>query len=135
MMLRRGPDPARMRSRLGRLLAAHAEVDFAYLFGPLATRLAYYDAEVAVFLRPAPAPEAVSDYEMDLSAELTRALDVDVDVHVLNNTPQGFRYAVLQGRPLLVRDEERLIDFVEGMGPEATELGYLDEFDLRDVQP
>jgi predicted nucleotidyltransferase len=129
------PVPAKLRCGLRRLLAAHAEVDFAYLFGSLANEMAYYDVEVAVFLRPAPAPEAVSDYEMDLSAELTRALDVDVDVHVLNNTPQGFRYAVLQGRPLLVRDEERLIDFVEGMGPEATELGYLDEFDLRDVQP
>ena len=34
------------------VLAAHPEVDFAYLYGPLASGLAYYDLEVAVFLRP-----------------------------------------------------------------------------------
>ena len=71
MITRRRSDPARLRSGLGKLLAAHPEVDFAYLFGPLASGLAYYDLEVAVFLRPAPALAAVSDYEMDLSAELT----------------------------------------------------------------
>jgi predicted nucleotidyltransferase len=133
--MRNRPEPAKQRSELGRLLAAHAEVDFAYLFGSLASRTAYYDVEVAVLLRPAPEITTVSEYEMELSAELTRALHVDVDVHVLNNAPQGFQHAVLQGRPLLVRDQDRLIDFVEGVGPEAAEIAYLDELDLRDVQP
>jgi predicted nucleotidyltransferase len=131
--VRKRPEPAKLRSGLGKLLAAHAEVDFAYLFGSLASGLAYYDLEVAVFLRPAPAPAAVSGYEMDLSVELTRALHVDVDVHILNGTPPAFRLAVLQGRPLLIRDEERLIRFIEGLGPETPELAYLDDVDLRDV--
>jgi len=133
--MRERPDPAKLRSGLGRLLAAHCEIDFAYLFGPLASGMAYYDIEVAVFLRPAPAPAAVSDYEMDLSVELTLALHVDVDVHVLNNAPRGFQHAVLQGRPLLVRDQDRLIDFIEGLGPETPELAYLDDVALREVQP
>jgi hypothetical protein len=118
---------------LGRLLAAHPEVDFAYLYGPLASGLAYYDLEVAVFLRPSPAPAALADYEMDLSVEFTRKLQVDVAVHVLNSAPRGFQHAVLQGRLLLIRDEDRLIDFFKEVGPEAAELAYLDEFDLRDV--
>jgi predicted nucleotidyltransferase len=133
--MRERPDPARLRCGLGKLLAAHAEVDFAYLFGSLASGMAYYDAEVAVFLRPAPAPAAVSDYEMDLSAEFTLALHVDVDVHVLNNAPRGFQHAVLHGRPLLVRDQDRLIDFIEELGPEAMEFAYLDDLYLRDVPP
>jgi hypothetical protein len=132
--MRARPDPAKLRCGLGKLLAAHAEVDFAYLYGSLANEMAYYDMEVAVFLRPAPAPAAVPDYEMDLSAELTLALHGDVDVHVLNNAPRGFRHAVLQGRPLLVRDQDRLIDFIEESGPEATEFAYLDDVDLRDVE-
>jgi predicted nucleotidyltransferase len=128
------PVPAKLRCGLRRLLAAHAEVDFAYLYGSLANEMAYYDMEVAVFLRPAPAPAAVPDYEMDLSAELTVALRVDVDVHVLNNAPRGFRHAVLQGRPLLVRDQDRLTDFIKELGPEVMELAYLDDRALRDVQ-
>ena len=133
MITRRRSDPARLRSGLGKLLAAHPEVDFAYLFGPLASGLAYYDLEVAVFLRPAPAPTMVADYETNLSVELTRTLQVDVDVHVLNHAPRGFQHAVLQGRLLLVRDEERLIDFFRGVGPDPMELAYLDDLALRKV--
>jgi predicted nucleotidyltransferase len=128
-------EPARLRRELGRLLAAHAEVDFAYLFGSIASGLAYYDLEVAVFLRPAPAPAAVAGWEMDLAAELTQALHVDVDVHVLNGTPPAFRLAVLKGRPLLIRDEDRIIRFIEGLGPANSELAYLNEVDLRELEP
>jgi predicted nucleotidyltransferase len=122
-----------MRSRLSQSLAAHPEIDFAYIFGAFAGGMAYRDMDVAVFLRPAPALTTVFDYEMDLSVELTLALHVDVDVHVLNNAPRGFQYAVLQGRPLLVRDQERLTDFIEGLGTNVIELAYLDDLDLRDV--
>jgi predicted nucleotidyltransferase len=124
-----------LRADLRELLAVHAEVDFAYLYGSLASGMAYYEVEVALFLRPAPAPELVSDYEMDLSVELTLASGVDVDVHVLNNAPRGFQHAVLRGRPLLVRDQDRLTDFIKELGPEVKEFAYLDSPDLRDVQP
>jgi predicted nucleotidyltransferase len=133
--MRKRPEPAKLRSGLGKLLAAHAEVDFAYLFGSSPEGMAYRDIDVAVFLRPAPALTTVFDYEMDLSVELTLALHVDVDVLVLNNAPPGVRYAVLQGRPLLVRDQDRLTDFIKELGPEVMELAYLDDLDLRDVQP
>jgi predicted nucleotidyltransferase len=131
--MRERPDPAKIRSRLSQSLAAHPEIDFAYVFGSFADGMAYRDMDVAVFLRPAPALSTVFDYEMDLSAELTLALRVDVDVHVLNNTPRGFQHAVLQGRPLLVRDEERLTDFAEEVGPEVTEVAYLDDLCLREM--
>jgi predicted nucleotidyltransferase len=127
------PQPARLRHGLGRLLAAHGEVDFAYLFGSLAGGLAYYDLEVAVLLRPDPAPLAVPDYEMNLATELTQALGVDVDVHVLNDTPPAFRVAVLQGRPLLIRDEDRLIRFIAALRRETQEMGYMDDVALRDA--
>ena len=131
--MRKRPEPAKLRSGLRRLLAAHAEVDFAYLFGFLASGMAYYDVEVAVFLRPAPTPAAVSDYEMDFSAELTRTLHVDVDVHVLNHLPRGFQQVAMQGRPLLVRDQDRLIHFIEELGPEGLEFAYLTDLDPSEV--
>ena len=126
-------DPAELRARLRELLAAHAEIDFAYLFGSFADGLPYHDVDVAVFLRPAPAPATVFDYEMDLSVALTLALHVEVDVHVLNGAPRGFQHAVLHGQPLLVRDEERLTDFIEEIGLEVMEFAYLADLYLREV--
>jgi uncharacterized protein YutE (UPF0331/DUF86 family) len=97
---------------LGRLLAAHPEVDFAYLFGSFAEGGPYHDVDVAVFLWPAPPASTLLDYEMDLSTELIMALHMEVDVHVLNGAPVGFQQSAVQGELLLVHDEERLSDFI-----------------------
>jgi predicted nucleotidyltransferase len=132
-MMRERPDPAQLRAKLGDLLAAHAEIDFAYLFGSFADGAQYHDVDVAVFLRPAPAPAMIFDYAMDLSVQLTLALHVAVDVHVLNGAPRGFQHAVLQGQQLLVRDEERLTDFVEEVGTEVMEFAHLADLYLREV--
>ncbi len=113
MTMRTRPDPVRLRAALRKLLAARAEIDFAYLFRSSAVGLPYDDLDVAIFLRAAPA--TVFDYEMDLSVELTRACLVDVDVHVLNNAPWNVQHAALEGRPLLVRDEEHLAAFIRGV--------------------
>jgi predicted nucleotidyltransferase len=132
-MMQQRPDPAKLRAGLSELLAAHAEIDFAYLFGSFADGAQYHDVDVAVFMRPAPQPSSTFDLEMNLSVEFTLALHADVDVHVLNNAPRGFQHAVLQGQPLLVRDEERLTDFIEEVGTEVMEFAYLAELYLREV--
>jgi len=131
--MRKRPEPAELRDRLSELLAGHTEIDFAYLFGSFADGLPYHDLDVAVFMQPAPPPTGTFDREMDLSVELTQALHVDVDVHVLNNAPRSFQHAVLQGEPLLVRDRERLTDFIEEVSLEVMEFAYLADLYLREV--
>ena len=129
----RSPDQIELRSELGRLLAGRVEVDFAYLFGSFVEGPSYHDVDVAVYLRPAPAPSAIFEYEMDLSVELTLSVHIEVDVHVLNGAPVGFQHSVLQGEPLLVRDEDRLTDFIERVGYEVMEFAHHADTYLQEV--
>ena len=127
------PDRETIRAGLRELLAEHADIDFAYLFGSFITEAPYHDVDVAVYLQPAPDRSRVFDLEMELSVELTLALHVTVDVHVLNHAPRGFQHAVLQGQPLLVRDEARQTDFIEEVSTDVMEFAYLADLYLREV--
>ncbi len=123
-----------LRSDLCQLLAAHEEIIFAYLFGSFAEGLPYHDVDVGVFLEPFVLSTTTTlDYEMSLSVELTLALHVEVDVHVLNGAPLGFQHSILQGQALLVRDEERLTDFIERVGLEVMTFSHHAEAYLREV--
>ena len=93
-------------------LSVRPEIAFAYLHGSYVEGRPYHDMDVAVYLDPAWVGD-VFDYEMSLSAELTLALHVMVDVHALNGAPLGFCHAVLQGEVLFARDEEALADYIE----------------------
>jgi predicted nucleotidyltransferase len=126
-------DPFALRQELRELLAGRPEVDFAYLFGSFADGLPYHDVDVAVFLQPTLEPSMVFDYEMDLSVELTLALHIEIDLHVLNGAPLGFQHSALQGEELLVRDEERLTDYIERVGQEVMEFAYHAEVYLQEV--
>lgn len=77
-----------IRQRLRRLLEARPEIAFAYLHGSFVDRVRYSDVDIAVYLDP-PVVEPF-DYEMEVSAALTLAVRVPVDVHVLNGAPLGF---------------------------------------------
>ncbi len=126
-------DLEEIRPRLRALLAAHPEIDFAYLFGSFADGLPHRDVDVGIFLRPESITDAVFDREMTLSVALTLALHTDIDVHVLNGAPLGFQQTVLRGEPLLMRDEQRLTDFIERVGWEGMEFAHHAEDYLREV--
>ena len=90
--------------------------------------------DVAVYLDPAFAMVTdIFDYEMSLSIELTRLLRFPVDVHVLNGAPLGFQHSVLQGEVLLVRDEDKLTDFIERVALEYMDFAYLGHRYLLEV--
>jgi predicted nucleotidyltransferase len=74
------------------------------------------------------------EYEMMLSVELTLALHVPVDVHVLNEAPLGFQHSVLhRGETLSSRDDEFLTDFIEKVGLPYMEFSYYVQKYLREV--
>lgn len=127
------PTPDQLRTRLRERLAGRVEIDWAYLFGSALDGPGYNDVDVGVYLRPALRRDQVFDYEMDLSARLTLALHVAVDVHVLNGAPRGFQISALQGEPLLVRDDERLTDFIERVGLEVAAFAHHAERYLQEV--
>lgn len=123
-----------VRRRLREALEARDEIVFAYLHGSFAEGLPFHDIDVAVYLDPTVAVTTdIFDYEMELSVELTRALRILVDVHVLNSAPLGFQHSVLQGEALLVRDEDKLTDFIERVSLEYADFAYLGRRYLLEV--
>ena len=128
---RLAPDIARVRLR--EWLAARGEIDWAYLFGSFLDGPGYHDIDVGIYLHPPLPRDQVFAYEMDLSTRLTMALHTTVDMHVLNDAPLGFQYSALQGEPLLVRDQERLTDFIEHVGSAISEFAHHAERYLQEV--
>lgn len=111
-----------IRQHLRQLLEQRPEISFAYLHGSFVDRADYHDVDVALYLDP-PTAEPF-DYETELSATLTLALHVPVDVHVLNGAPLGFQHQVLRGELLFARDEVFLTDFIEQVGWEYMQFSH-----------
>jgi hypothetical protein len=94
--------------------ALHQEPDvvFAYLHGSFAAEGPFHDIDVGVYLI-APEPGRV----LDLTDRLSRRTACPVDVRALNEAPVSFQFRALQGTLLVSRDDERLANFIERVGP------------------
>ncbi len=96
-------------ARLNRELEARSEIVLALLHGSFTRGGAYRDIDVAVWLDPGRLSlDERFRYALDLSVHLHVQLGRPIDVRVLNDAPLAFRYHALQGRPLVMRDEEFL---------------------------
>lgn len=94
-----------------RELEARPEIILALLHGSFSRGGAYRDIDVAIWLDPGRLSlDERFRYALDLSVTLQLQLKSPIDVRVLNDAPLAFRYHVLQGRPLAVRDERFLDD-------------------------
>ncbi len=96
-------------ARLNRELEARSEIVLALLHGSFTRGGAYRDIDMAVWLDPGRLSlDERFRYALDLSVHLHVQLGRPIDVRVLNDAPLAFRYHALQGRPLVMRDEEFL---------------------------
>lgn len=90
-------------------------VDFAYLFGSLATGNAskQSDIDVAIFTSGDLSKEERFALRLNLIGRLSRAVKRDVDVVVLNDLSSlFFRYVIIsEGKLLYQRSEGRRLDF------------------------
>lgn len=108
-MARSERDREQIAGALRRELEARPEVVLALLHGSFLKGAAYRDIDVAVWLDPGRL--SLDDrfrYALDLSVHLQLQLGSPIDVRVLNDASLAFRYHVLQGRPLVTRDDEFL---------------------------
>jgi uncharacterized protein len=87
---------------------------FAYLHGSFLTDLPFHDIDVAVFV-DAKAGGATAR-ALELAEQLTRATGYPVDIRAINHAPLAFQFRALQGRLLVVHDEQRLADIMERVG-------------------
>ena len=70
----------------------------AYLFGSVAADKdnPYSDVDIAVLYDDSVAPSEYTDKQIDLSVELSRLLDRNVDIIILNNAGPFLKFQVIQ---------------------------------------
>jgi len=105
-------------------LEKESAVAFAYLHGSLLDSDTVHDVDVGLYLREAEAERGAA-IASELSARLTAALGLPVDVRILNAAPLPFLYHVLRGRLLLCRDEDLLTTILEDVARRYLDLAPL----------
>jgi len=112
-----------VEDRLKALLEEREEVAFALLFGSILEEGSFGDVDLAVYISTSLEPLEELKYKLHFEVEGERALGVPLDVKILNTAPYTFAFRVLkEGKPLLIREEEVYINFIE-----RTSLRYMDE--------
>ncbi len=99
---------------LAEVLHSEITVVFAYLHGSFATGGPFHDIDVAVFLDDSAVRDTVRG--LDLGDRSSRATGYPVDVRVLNDASLAFQFRALQGKLLVVHDDEKLANFMERVG-------------------
>ena len=94
-------------------LDQHNKILFACCHGSFMEDGPSRDIDIAIFLEPEFLSEINFRYEMQLEAELEKALEIPavVDVRILNTAKLGFQFHALRGRLLIDRKPEVRIDF------------------------
>jgi predicted nucleotidyltransferase len=110
--------------RLTAELEKESAVAFAYLHGSLLDSEIVHDVDVGLYLRESDA-ERGAVIASELSAGLTAAAGLPVDVRVLNAAPLTFVYHVLRGRLLVCRDEDLLTTMLEDVARRYLDLAPL----------
>jgi predicted nucleotidyltransferase len=99
----------RILQRLSESLATRGDIAFAYTHGSFLRDEGFHDIDVAVWATDRADPRT----DLDVAAELARAVAYPVDVRVVNEAPVAFLFHVFRGHPLAVHDERLLADLIE----------------------
>ena len=100
---------------------------FAFLHGSFLSEPSFRDIDVGIFLDGDP-PSGHLDVELDLSQRIEDDLESEfpVEVKIVNQAPLSFRFSVIKGKLLFVRNDDILVDFMT-----TTARQYLDFAPLR----
>ena len=100
-------------------LSKQEHVRLAYLFGSVAEGKQGWlsDIDLAVFLDESLSKNERFNLQLKLISDLTGILKTDkVDLVIMNDAPPSLNYEIIKANhPLLVRDEEKKIDFEHGI--------------------
>lgn len=118
----------RLRSELER----EPGVQFAYLYGSVLESDRIHDVDVGLFLDETAAARKASILD-NLSVMLHAAVNVPVDIRVLNEAPLSFLYHVLRGRLLSCRDEAFLTDMMEDVARRYLDLAPFLRISTKDA--
>ncbi|MEW6376149.1 MAG: nucleotidyltransferase domain-containing protein [Thermodesulfobacteriota bacterium] len=103
------------------LSSRNDKIIFAYVHGSFIKSKSFRDIDVGLFV------EGKSTFylESDLSAELSAAVGLEVEVKAINDAPIAFQMAVLRDGVLLFsKNEMKRADFIENVGKRYREYSH-----------
>ena len=123
---------ARIMSKIKKFLSLKSEIIFCYIHGsflyPLVSPSSpQRDIDIALYVDP----EKISydnafDYSFQLSLDITKCINREVDIQILNYAPLGFRHSVFKNGELLFSKDENIRSNII----ESTTLDYVDFYEL-----
>ncbi len=98
--------------RVIKLLSSKEEVLFAYIFGSAAREKAskLSDIDIGVYLDKSLSRDEMIEKIIELASELEPG--IKVDMVLLNEASPSLAFEVIRGKPLFIRDENALKEFV-----------------------
>jgi len=101
------------------------EIEFSFLHGSFIEEKSFRDIDIAVFFKPNTNIKAHLDICNKLSIELTRIVEILVDVNPLNSAPLSYCYYATQGKTLTYKNLEDVYLYKEDIW-----IKYMDFFPL-----
>jgi len=99
-----------------RFLEDRQDVESAFLYGSYVEMEVFHDIDLGLFLQDQCLDRRIV-IAFEVSEQLSRCLQLPVDVRVLNGAPVSFLYHVLRGRLVFCRDADRVADQIEYVLP------------------
>lgn len=113
----------KIKQKLISALKRHNEISFAYLHGSFG-KFPFKDIDIGAYCFVS--DDAVFDFEIEMSSELSTACGYSVDFKVMNLAPIGFQFSVInEGSLLFEKDKSVRLNFLEDVG-----LKYMDYYEF-----
>jgi predicted nucleotidyltransferase len=90
----------------------YQDIAFSYLFGSFVSEEVFNDIDIAVYTKNIDLN--ILEFELDLENRLEQAVEVQIDVRVINNAPIAFSQNVIRTGNLIVDREPNLRADFEG---------------------
>ncbi len=121
----------RIIEEIKRILSRKDEVIFAYLHGSF-TEGSFRDIDIAVYVDENRINNPL-EYEITLSIEIERSVNLPIDVRVLNHAPMHFQYRVIKGELLVSSDDEFRYRFIENLLIEYLDFKPFEDKIIHDI--
>ncbi|ADG13808.1 DNA polymerase beta domain protein region [Methanocaldococcus infernus ME] len=121
-----------IKKKIKKILDKKDEVVFAYIYGSFNETSFFRDIDIGVYVDENKVKDFL-EYELKLSTEIERVIGFPIDVKVLNSTPLRFKYRIIKGEPLISRDEDVRLKFVEKVLMEYLDFKPIEEKIIEEI--
>lgn len=101
-------------AKISRILSRYIEVIFAYLYGPFVEQESSWKINLGIFLKERVTPPTYWKYEEIMTEDINNKLHLPIktEVKIINLESTSFLFQVIRGKPIFVKNESFLNDFM-----------------------